>query len=128
MASVYSNAKASSAKRFLLDFVKQCPFQIKSIQVDGGSEFMADFEESCKELDIPLIVLPPKSPKYNGGVERGNRTFREEFYAKPDLLEDSIRGIQSELVKALIKYNSYRPHFGLKGKTPMEYIDSVLRF
>ena len=128
MASVYSNAKASSAKRFLLDFVKQCPFQIKSIQVDGGSEFMADFEESCKELDIPLIVLPPKSPKYNGGVERVNRTFREEFYAKPDLLEDSIRGIQSELVKALIKYNSYRPHFGLKGKTPMEYIDSVLRF
>ena len=86
-------------RRFLFEFVKRSPFPILSIQLDEGSEFMADFEESCKELDIPLIVLPPKSHKYNGGVERGNRTFREEFYAKPDLLEDSIRGIQSLLSK-----------------------------
>ncbi len=39
-AAIYSNAKARSAKRFLIDFVKQAPFVIESIQVDGGSEFM----------------------------------------------------------------------------------------
>jgi hypothetical protein len=37
---------------------------------------MAEFEQTCKELDIPLIVLPPSKPTYNGGVERGNRIFR----------------------------------------------------
>ena len=39
-AAIYSNAKARSAKRFLIDFVKQAPFVIESIQVDVGSEFM----------------------------------------------------------------------------------------
>ena len=121
-AQVYSNAKSSSAKRFLLDFVAKAPFPVLSVQVDGGSEFMADFEEACAALEIPLLVLPPRKPQYNGGVERGNRTFREEFYARKDLLEDSVRGIQAQLNKAVEKYNTYRPHRNLKGLTPMQYI------
>ena len=125
-AVVYSNAKASSARRFLIDFVKQAPIKIESIQVDGGSEFMAEFEDACAQLKIPLIVLPPKKPEYNGGVERGNRTFREEFYNRADLLEDSVRGMQAALTKAVKKYNTYRPHRNLKGLTPMEYIKNTL--
>lgn len=125
-AVVYSNAKASSARRFLIDFVKQAPIKIESIQVDGGSEFMAEFEDACAQLKIPLIVLPPKKPEYNGGVERGNRTFREEFYNRADLLEDSVRGMQPALTKAVKKYNTYRPHRNLKGLTPMEYIKNTL--
>jgi transposase InsO family protein len=121
-AAVYSNAKASSAKRFLIELAKSAPFVIESVQVDGGSEFMAEFEEACSELGYPLIVLPPRKPEYNGGVERGNRTFREEFYSRTDILEDSVRGIQAALSKAVVKYNTYRPHRGLKGLTPMEYI------
>ncbi|MCX7338223.1 MAG: integrase core domain-containing protein, partial [Alphaproteobacteria bacterium] len=124
-AEVFSKATALSAKKFLLSFVKQACFPILSIQVDGGSEFMAEFEEGCAELDIPLIVLPPANPEYNGGVERGNRTFREEFYNRGDLLEDSVRGIQAELRQAVIKYNTYRPHRNLKGLTPMEYIRDI---
>ncbi len=57
-AMVYSHAKASSAKRFLLDFEAQAPFKILPIQVDGGSEFRSEFEDGCCELGIPLIVLP----------------------------------------------------------------------
>lgn len=121
-AGVSSNANAKSAKRFLFEFIKSAPFPILSIQVDGGSEFMAEFEEACAELSIPLIVLPPKKPEYNGGVERENRTFREEFYNRSDLLDDSVRGIQAALSKALIKYKTYRPHRNLKGLTPMQYI------
>ena len=124
MANVYSNAKASSAKRFLMDLVKKTPFTIQSIQVDGGSEFRADFEEACAHLNIPLIVLPPQKPSYNGGVERGNRTFREEFYNHPTLLEDSVRGIQAKLSKACLKYNTYRPHKHLKGLTPIQYLQN----
>jgi putative transposase len=125
-AAVYSNAKASSARRFLIDFVRQAPIIIESIQVDGGSEFMAEFEDACAQLNIPLIVLPPKKPEYNGGVERGNRTFREEFYNRTDLLEDSVRGMQAALTKAVKKYNTYRPHRNLKGLTPMQYIKNTL--
>ena len=65
--------KLASSKRFLLDFVKLAPFQIQSIQVDGGSEFRAEFEDACAELNIPLIVLPPAKPKYNGGVDAASQ-------------------------------------------------------
>lgn len=123
-AEIFSNAKSSSAKRFLLDFVRQAPYKILSIQVDGGSEFMAEFEEACAELEIPLIVLPPSKPIYNGGVERGNRTFREEFYNRSNLLADSIGAMRFELNKAIKKYNTYRPHRVLKGLTPMEYLNN----
>ncbi len=44
------------------------------IQVDGGSEFMGDFEDECAERKPPLKVLPPHSPELNGVVERTNRT------------------------------------------------------
>ncbi len=124
-AQVYSHAKASSAKRFLLELIEVIPFEIISLQVDGGSEFMAEFEAACEELSIPLIVLPPSRPTYNGGVERGNRTFKEEFYYRCDLLADSIGAMRFELKKALKKYNSYRPHKSLGGLTPMEYIQNT---
>lgn len=125
-AEVYSHAKSSSARKFLFDFVKKAPFKILSIQVDGGSEFMAEFEQACSDLKIPLNVLPPAKPTYNGGVERGNRTFREEFYARRDLLADSISAMRVALRQAVLKYNSYRPHNSLKGLTPLEYINLTL--
>lgn len=105
-----------------MDFVAHAPFKILSIQVDGGSEFMAQFEEACAELGFELFVLPPSKPKYNGGVERGNRTFREEFYNRSDLLEDSVGGMQAALMKAVVKYNTFRPHFSLNGLTPRQYL------
>jgi len=109
-AQVFSNATSSSAKKFLEQLIESAPFKIKSIQVDGGSEFMADFELACYDLGIELYVLPPKKPKYNGGVERSNRIFREEFYARKDLLADSIGELKFHLKKAVQKYNDYRPH------------------
>ncbi len=124
-AQVYSHAKSTSAKRFLDELVEKIPFPVISIQVDGGSEFMADFESACGKYGIPLIVLPPSKPTYNGGVERGNRIFREEFYNSSQLQADSVGAIRNELAKAIKKYNSYRPHSGLKGHTPMEYIQSL---
>jgi len=124
-AQVYSHAKASSAKRFLMELIEQAHFEILSIQVDGGSEFMAEFETACQELSIPLNVLPPSRPTYNGGVERGNRTFKEEFYYRSDLLADSIGAMRFELKKALHKYNTYRPHNSLGGLTPMAYIQNT---
>jgi putative transposase len=121
-AGLYSNAKSRTARKFLKELIQKTPFKIESIQVDGGSEFMKDFEEACAELRISLFVLPPKRPQYNGGVERGNRIFREEFYSQKDLFPNSVHGLRSHLSKSLEKYNSYRPHFSLKGLTPLQYI------
>ena len=61
------------------------PFTVKGVQADGGSEFMAEFETECEKRDIALFVLPPRSPKLNGGAERCNGAWRYEFYAVYDL-------------------------------------------
>jgi transposase len=126
VADLTSNATSFAAAKFLNKVIKEFPFAVKSIQVDGGSEFMKDFENQCMQLNIPLFVLPPSRPQYNGGVERANRIFREEFYARSDLQAESISAFRIELKRAVEKYNSYRPHFSLNGLTPFEYTKLVL--
>ena len=121
-AQIYSNAKATSARKFLRELVQTAPYPIISIQVDGGSEFMAEFETECAHLNIPLQVLPPSKPKYNGGIERANRTFREDFYDEPSILADSIGALRFEMKKTVQNYNEYRPHSELDGQTPIEYL------
>jgi hypothetical protein len=73
---------------------------------------------------IALFVLPPKKPQYNGGVERGNRIFKEEFYARAAY--DSLGHCRALLKTAVHKYNTYRPHYALKGSTPSEYAKIIL--
>ncbi len=104
-ANVYSSAKSATAQKFLLELIENLPFYILSIKVDSSSEFMKDFELACQNYNISLFVLSPNRPQYNGGVERANRTFREEFYNKKNLLSDSITAFRANLTLALSKYN-----------------------
>src|SRR6266508_1281913 len=75
-----SRATALTATRALEAVLERMPFPVSAIQVDGGSEFMADFEAACAARGIRLFELPPRSPKLNGAVERAQRTHTEEFY------------------------------------------------
>jgi transposase len=72
----YRSATAGNAKRFLNTLIERAPYPVKAIQVDGGSEFMAEFEQACADKGILLFVLPPRSPKLNGHVERAQRRVR----------------------------------------------------
>ncbi|WP_337870296.1 integrase core domain-containing protein [Meiothermus sp.] len=120
VAEVHTRATASLAGGFLCRLVAQAPFAIRAVQVDGGSEFMAEFEEACQSLGIALFVLPPRSPKLNGYVERMQRTFREEFYTRS--LPTQISELQSELDAYLDHYNRRRPHMALGGLAPLEFL------
>ena len=73
VSRVFSRATAFNASRFLDAVVDALPVPLRSIQVDGGSEFMAEFEDACQRLGIELHVLPPRRPQWNGRVERANR-------------------------------------------------------
>jgi len=74
---VRSRATAITAAAFLDTVVARMPFTIRAIQVDGGSEFHAAFEAACERRGLRLFVLPPRSPKLNGAVERAQRTHTE---------------------------------------------------
>ena len=114
-------ATAKNAAEFLDAVLEQMPDPVKAIQIDGGSEFMAEFEQACADKNLPLYVLPPRSPKLNGAVERCNGAWRYEFYACADLPTriDKI----AQMVGAFQNlYNHHRPHAALAGKTPAEYL------
>ena len=126
-AEIHGEASSCCARKFLLGLIQALPFKLYSVQVDGGSEFMLEFEAACAELGIALFVIPPRRPQYNGGVERGNRIFREEFYARSDLLADSMAHLRLELDLAVKKYNTFRPHASLQGLTPFAYTHHLLQ-
>ena len=118
---VYYDATARSAASFLDCLLERMPFPVRAIQVDGGSEFKAEFEAACKERDLLLFVLPPRSPKLNGHVERAQRTHKEEFYQMLDP-PDSIVELRQLLRAHELVYNTVRPHQALGQKTPQEWL------
>ena len=118
---IYGRATANTASQYLDELLARTPFAIRAIQVDGGSEFKAEFEAACQKRGIRLFVLPPSSPKLNGCVERGNRTHREEFYEVYDL-DWTARQLRPDLLNWEGIYNTVRPHQSLGYLTPQEYI------
>jgi len=117
----YSCATAHNARCFLEVLRRELPVPLHSIQVDGGSEFMAEFEAACREAQIPLYVLPPRRPQYNGCVERANATTRYEFYARYDG-PLNLAAVNHALRTYQRHYNDYRPHQSLDLMTPNEYL------
>jgi putative transposase len=120
-AKAFTTASAGCGANFLEKLLAAFPFKVKGIQVDGGSEFMAEFEQACKDKGLALFVLPPKRPDLNGAVERAQGSWRYEFYACHDLPHRLDR--LNERIDAFAHlYNTYRPHGALGGKTPSEYL------
>lgn len=124
VSQCYLNASSRTAAQFLEYIRSQLPFDLRSIQVDGGSEFQKDFESACQTLQIPLYVLPPRSPELNGCVERCNRTLRYEFYQLYDGLF-TLKAVRSALAGYMKLYNTFRPHQALKQATPMAYYQQL---
>jgi putative transposase len=119
---VHGRATSTAARLFLDTLQRRLPFPLRALQVDGGGEFAAVFEQACLERGIRLFVLPPRSPKLNGRVERANRTHTEEFYEiTPFALP--IAHLNRELQAWEQTYNTVRPHQALGYLTPLEFLN-----
>lgn len=121
VVNVFHSATATNAASFLDMMEQRMPFPVKAIQVDGGSEFEAAFEEKCRQRGIKLFVLPPRSPRLNGGVERAHRTHTEEFYEITES-DFSINDLRPKLLQWELRYNTVRPHQSLNYLTPYEFL------
>lgn len=117
-------ATAQAAAAVLDRLAERMPFPIRAISIDNGSEFMAEFETACQARGIRLFVLPPRSPKLHGAVERANRTHTEEFY-EVTAAEPELAAFKIELRAWETVYNTIRPHQSLSYLTPAEYLASV---
>ena len=121
VVAVGRSATARAAAKFLEQVEARMPFRVKGVQIDGGSEFMGEFEEACRVKGLQLIVLPPRSPKLNGSVERAQRTHTEEFWEVTEA-EPELAAARAALAEWESVYNTVRPHQALGYLTPAEYI------
>src|SRR5713101_6387338 len=121
LVEAHHRATSLAAARFLETLLERLPFPVRALQVDGGSEFAAEFEEACQKKQLPLFVLPPKSPKLNAHVERSQRTHNEEFY-QVQAESDQLPVLNRQLRHWEKTYNCVRPHQSLAYLTPFEFI------
>lgn len=101
--------------------------QIDHMSVSFTEGFsLKEFKATCSRLNIPLYVLPPRKPKWNGCVERANGTTRYEFYP---FYEGAltIAAVNREIETYQHYYNHYRPHDGIGLETPMSYYQQLIQ-
>lgn len=126
VGAVFTRATAQCATALLDKLIAEAPFKIQAIQVDGGSEFKASFEEACRAKNLDLFVLPPKRPQLNGAVERAQGSWRYEFYSCYDL-PSRLDKLQPLVDAFAYRFNHHRPHDALDGQTPAEYLQTLSR-
>lgn len=117
----HPRATAQTATPFLDTLQQRMPFPIRAVQIDGGPEFAAEFEQACQPRGLHRFVLPPRSPQLNGAVERANRTHTQEFYqVTPCSLEmNKLNRVLRHWEKI---YNTVRPHQALGYLTPLQFL------
>jgi len=127
VAKILPANNASNAARFLRDLAtsyNQAGWPIQRVLTDRGSEFKADFDQACDELNLKHTRTKPRHAWTNGFVERLQGTilhehwriaFRRRFFTTRQQLEQSLQ-------RFLIYYNDERPHFGYrtKGRRPSD--------
>ena len=88
---MYDEHSTHSSIQFLHQLVKACPFQIKRIQTDNGTEWtkqliandprdLTSFELGLKAYGIEYQRIRVATPRHNGKVERQHRIDQARFY------------------------------------------------
>ena len=113
---MYNEHSTHSSIQFLHQLVKACPFQIKRIQTDNGTEWtkqliandpkdLTSFELGLKAYGIEYQRIRVATPRHNGKVERQHRIDQARFYN--DLRMYSLLDGQRQLAEYQRKSNNY---------------------
>ena len=109
-------------RHVLLPLVRRAGWTLQRVLTDGGGEFKASFDDTCRELGIRHTRIQPRHAWTNGFVERLQQTiltehwrivFRRHYFTRRATLDRSLQDF-------LRFYNLDRPHHGyrLRGRTP----------
>ena len=126
---MYDEHSTYSAEAFLIELIQRCPFPIREIQTDNGTEFTKAlvsndpndkslFELKLKQYDILYHRIRVATPRHNGKVERQHRIDQQRFYnhLKMFSLEDG----RKQLAVYQKKSNDYIKHcLGLRSPNQM---------
>ena len=129
---MYDEHSTYSAEAFLIELIQRCPFPIREIQTDNGTEFTKAlvsndpndkslFELKLKQYDILYHRIRVATPRHNGKVERQHRIDQQRFYnhLKMFSLEDG----RKQLATYQKKSNDYIKHcLGLRSPNQVLWI------
>lgn len=97
----------------------------RMIQTDNGSEFGRQVSAWLRDRSIRHVFSHVHRPQENAYVERSHRIDEEEFYSV-EPLGATLEELRVRFARYLKMYNEERPHWGLNGKTPMEFLTTYL--
>lgn len=116
--------KPSTASSSELHLIQKCPFPIREIQTDNGSEFTnalrrtnanpSLFESELEKANIIYHRIRVATPRHNGKVERQHRMDEARLYSKMRMynLEDDRRQLErynvrsNDIAKVCLNYRS----------------------
>ena len=116
---MYDEHSTYSAEKFLIELVRRCPFPIREIQTDNGTEFTKAlisndpndkslFELKLEEYDILYHRIRIATPRHNGKVERQHRIDQQRFYNHLRMF--SLEDGRKQLAVYQKKSNDYIKH------------------
>ena len=135
MGKVVPSNNAREAAAFLREVVavevEKAGWKLWRVLTDGGSEFKAEFDQMCRQLNVRHTRTQPRHAWTNGFVERLQGTILHEHWriAFRRLYFRRRHQLQSSLASFLEFYNFERPHQGYrtKGRTPAEVFWGAVR-
>ena len=130
---MYDEHSTYSSVGFLKKLILNCPFPIREIQTDNGTEFTRAlisgdgkpslFEETLEKCGIKYHRIRVATPRHNGKVERQHRSDEKRFYKKMKMY--NLADGRKQLEKYNKKSNNI-PKICLNFLTPNEILDKYL--
>ena len=116
---MYDEHSTYSAEAFLIELIERCPFPIREIQTDNGTEFTKAlisndpndkslFESKLEEYQIKYHRIRIATPRHNGKVERQHRIDQQRFYDRLRMF--SLEDGRKQLSVYQKKSNDYIKH------------------
>ena len=131
---MYDEHSTYSSAQFLMNLVMKCPFPIREIQTDNGTEFTnALLQKNCDHkslfenlLDRYGIIyhrIRVATPRHNGKVERQHRIDEARFYKKMSMY--SLEDGRNQLDRYNARSNNI-PKTCLNFRSPNEVLQDYL--
>jgi len=95
--------------------------QIKHIQRDGGSEFMAEWEAYAQKYIPSIRTSRPYKKNDQAFIERFNGILRKECLGYGHYTKKHLPFLQKKLDIFLDYYHNERPHLSLNMQTPKQF-------
>lgn len=118
----YPSLASKNGTSFLKECQKEFRFKIKVIQTDNGSEFLKEFDQFCKKIELPHYFIYPRHPKQNSYVEISHGADKREFYQQGNVCSD-IEIMRTRIKEWQNVWNNIRPHQALNYLTPRTYYE-----